>query len=87
MLLERIRSTTTTVKRLGRAARNYPLPIEEVPRNLSQDLFALTTNVNNTAPTGVMAGQTFEVDELYQNAGEKKYAPSRPERSTPPSRE
>jgi transposase-like protein len=31
----------------------------------------LQTNVNNTAPTGVMGGQTFEVDELYQNAGGK----------------
>jgi transposase-like protein len=36
----------------------------------------LQTNVNDTAPTDAMAGQTFEVDEIYQNAGEKKYAPS-----------
>jgi transposase-like protein len=41
----------------------------------------LQTNVNESAPTGVMDGQTFEVDELYQNAGEKKYAPSRSRRS------
>ncbi len=35
------------------------------------------TNLNNTTPVGVMAGATFEADELYQNAGEKKHAPSR----------
>jgi transposase-like protein len=28
-------------------------------------------NVNETVPTAPMEGQTFEVDELYQNAGEK----------------
>jgi transposase-like protein len=37
----------------------------------------LQANLNDTAPTGTMKGQTFEVDELYQNAGEKKYAASR----------
>jgi transposase-like protein len=36
------------------------------------------SNLNDNAPTTVMEGQTFEVDELYQNAGEKKYAASRP---------
>jgi hypothetical protein len=36
----------------------------------------LQANLNDTAPTDVMEGQTFEVDEIYQNAGEKKYAPS-----------
>lgn len=36
----------------------------------------LQTNLNDTAPTDVMDGQTFEVDEIYQNAGKKKYAPS-----------
>ncbi|MDQ3829513.1 MAG: hypothetical protein M3361_09480 [Candidatus Tectomicrobia bacterium] len=34
-------------------------------------------NLNATAPTGVMTGTAFEADELYHNAGEKKYAPSR----------
>jgi len=47
----------------------------------------LQTNLNNSAPTEVMDGQTFEVDELYLNAGEKKYAPSRPIRSAPPPRQ
>jgi transposase-like protein len=37
------------------------------------------TNLNDTAPTGFMMGTTFEADELYQNAGEKKHAASRPE--------
>lgn len=36
----------------------------------------LQSNLNQSAPTDTMAGQTFEVDEIYQNAGEKKYAPS-----------
>lgn len=44
----------------------------------------IQTNLNDTAPTEVMDGQTFEVDEIYQNAGEKKYAPSRSTRSTTP---
>jgi hypothetical protein len=47
----------------------------------------IQTNLNESAPTDIMEGQTFEVDEIYQNAGEKKYAASRPERSTPPPRE
>jgi transposase-like protein len=33
-------------------------------------------NLNNTAPVDVMTGIAFEADELYQNAGEKKHAPS-----------
>jgi transposase-like protein len=45
----------------------------------------LQTNLNDSALTGVMNGQTFEVDELYQNAGEKKYTPSRPRRSATPA--
>lgn len=43
-------------------------------------------NLNTTAPTDVMRGTAFEADELYQNAGETKHAPSRPSRSTPPPR-
>jgi transposase-like protein len=34
-------------------------------------------NLNATAPTQAMAGTAFEADELYQNAGETKHAPSR----------
>ena len=37
----------------------------------------LQTNLNENAPTEQMDGQTFEVDELYQNAGGKKYAAPR----------
>ena len=33
--------------------------------------------LNDTAPAEVMTGTAFEADELYQNAGEKKHAPSR----------
>lgn len=36
----------------------------------------LQANLNATAPTAMMAGTAFEADELYQNAGEKKHAPS-----------
>src|SRR5918998_6096261 len=38
----------------------------------------IQANLNATAPTDAMAGTAFEADELYQNAGEKKYATSRP---------
>ena len=34
-------------------------------------------HLNDTAPAEVMTGTAFEADELYQNAGEKKHAPSR----------
>jgi transposase-like protein len=38
----------------------------------------IQAHVNATAPTKAMAGTAFEADELYQNAGEKQHAPSRP---------
>jgi transposase-like protein len=38
----------------------------------------IQANLNATAPTKAMAGTAFEADELYQNAGEKQHAPSRP---------
>ena len=44
-------------------------------------------NLNQTAPTTLMTGTTFEADELYQNAGEKKHPASRPHRSAAPARE
>ena len=47
----------------------------------------IQANLNATAPTGVMTGTAFEADELYQNAGEKKHAPSRPSRSAPSARQ
>jgi transposase-like protein len=43
----------------------------------------IQTNLNETVPTGVMAGTAFEADELYQNAGEKKHTPSGPRGSAP----
>ncbi|NJO83883.1 MAG: IS1 family transposase [Blastochloris sp.] len=45
------------------------------------------TNVGETAPTDVMDGTEFEADELYQNAGEKKYTTSRPGRPAAPTGE
>jgi transposase-like protein len=36
------------------------------------------TNLNDTAPTGLMTGTHFEADELYQNTGEKKHSASQP---------
>ena len=47
----------------------------------------LQTNLNDTAPTELMDGTTFEADELYQNAGEKKYAASRRGRPTAAARQ
>jgi hypothetical protein len=47
----------------------------------------LQTNLNDTAPNSVMTGTAFEADELSQNAGENKYAPSPPHRSTTPTRQ
>jgi len=47
----------------------------------------LQTNVNETAPDELMQGTTFEADELYQNAGEKKYAASRSRRSAATTRQ
>src|SRR5215470_16284224 len=44
----------------------------------------IQNNLYETLPTGVMAGQTFEADELYQNAGEKRHAPSHAQRPTAP---
>src|SRR5215831_16585372 len=35
------------------------------------------TNLNETAPIEVMTGTSFEADEVYQNAGEKKHPASR----------
>jgi transposase-like protein len=43
-------------------------------------------NLNATAPTATMSGTAFEADALYQNAGEKQHAPSRPARSATPPR-
>lgn len=39
---------------------------------------ALQNNLYETLPTETMLGQAFEADEVYQNAGEKRNAPSRP---------
>ena len=46
----------------------------------------LQANLNATAPTAVMAGTSFEADELYQHAGGKKHAASRSRRPAPPTR-
>ena len=37
----------------------------------------IQTNLNETAPIDLMEGKTYEADELYQYAGEKKHASSR----------
>jgi transposase-like protein len=47
----------------------------------------IQATLNATAPTEAMAGTAFEADALYQNAGETKYAPSRPWRSAAPPRQ
>jgi transposase-like protein len=45
------------------------------------------TNLNDTAPTELMEGIAFEADEVYQNAGEQKYAPSGSRRSAASTRQ
>src|ERR687894_3293817 len=47
----------------------------------------IQANLNETAQTDVMRGTAFEADELYQKAGEKQHTPSRPQRSTPATRQ
>jgi len=36
----------------------------------------IQTNLSDNAPTDSIDGQTFEVDEVYQNAGEKRHTTS-----------
>jgi transposase-like protein len=43
-------------------------------------------NLYDTLPGELITGTAFEADELYQNAGEKKYAASRRGRPTAPAR-
>jgi hypothetical protein len=45
----------------------------------------IQTQLHATAPTGMMVGTAFEADELYQHAGEKQHAPSRPSRPATPT--
>jgi transposase-like protein len=47
----------------------------------------IQTNLYDTLPGELMTGTAFEADELYQNAGEKKYAPSRRGRPTASARQ
>jgi transposase-like protein len=69
-------STARLARELGRSRKQL--------HTLRQRIQA---NVNATAPPDAMAGTAFEADELSQNAGEKKYAPSRPLRSATPRRQ
>ena len=63
----------------ARLARELQLSRQTVHTRRQQ----IQANLNDSAPTDMMDGTTFEVDELYQNAGEKRHATSRPKRSTP----
>jgi transposase-like protein len=47
----------------------------------------LQENLYETLPADVMQGEEFEADELYQNAGEKKFAASGPTRPAASSRQ
>lgn len=42
----------------------------------------IQNNLYETLPTAKMQGQTFEADELYQNAGEKRHAAPHAQRPT-----
>jgi transposase-like protein len=59
----------------ARLARELQLSRQTVHTRRHQ----LQSNLNEHAPTDTMQGQTFEVNEIYQNAGEKKYTSLRPE--------
>jgi hypothetical protein len=67
----------------ARLARELGLSRKQLP-TLRQ---RVQTHLNDTAPTGFMTGTACEADERYQNAGEKKHAPSRPHRSATPTRQ
>ncbi|MCC7447375.1 MAG: IS1 family transposase [Anaerolineae bacterium] len=47
----------------------------------------IQNNLYETLPTQRMDGQTFEADELYQNAGEKRHTASPSARPTPLARQ
>ena len=47
----------------------------------------IQTNLYDTLPAELMSGTAFEADELYQNAGEKKYAPSQSRRPATATRQ
>jgi hypothetical protein len=51
----------------ARLARELQLSRQTVHTRRQQ----IQANLNESAPTDTMEGQTFEVDEIYQNAGEK----------------
>lgn len=52
--------------------------------NFRHKLQAWIGAVMRTAPP--LAGKVTEADEMYQNAGEKRCSPQRPQRSAPPTR-
>jgi len=49
----------------ARLARELHLSRQTVHTRRQQ----IQTNLNQSAPTDTMEGQTFKVDEIYQNAG------------------
>jgi hypothetical protein len=51
--------------------------VEHVTQAIAHVTPAVQSYLNHTAPAEVMTGTAFEADERYQNAGEKKHAPSR----------
>jgi len=63
----------------ARLARELQLSRQTVHTRRQQ----IQANLNASASTEMMDGATFEVDELYQNAREKRDPASRPQRSTP----
>jgi hypothetical protein len=67
----------------ARLARELQLSRQTVHTRRQQ----IQANLNASASTEMMDGATFEVDELYQNAREKRDPASRPQRSTPLPRE
>ena len=65
LLLRGIAKAEPTARRLG-LSRKQLHPLRQ----------RLPANLDVTAPTAMMTGTAFADDELAQNAGEKRYAPS-----------
>ena len=70
MLIRRVAKGETTA-RLARELHMDRKHLTELRHRLQENLY-------ETLPADVMQGEEFEADELYVNAGEKKYTAPRP---------
>lgn len=92
-VFEKTRQRPATIVRLGRGVAKGE-GIARLSRELDLDRKRLgelrhqiRTNLYDTLPGELTSGTAFEADELYQNAGGKKYAASRRGRPAAPARQ